>query len=56
MSIAVVANAAGGTAIPHTLLGQGGLKPGARVVVEGTVATVGPDGAAMLVAERIVAR
>ncbi len=56
MSIAVVANGADGAPIPHTLLGQGGLKPGARVVVEGTVATVGPDGAAMLVAERIVAR
>ena len=54
MSIAVVANAAGGTVIPHTLLGQGGLKPGARVVVEGTVATVGPDGAAMIAAERIL--
>ncbi len=56
MSIAIVANAADGTPIPHTLLGQGGLTPGARVVVEGTVATVGPDGAAMIAAERILAR
>ena len=56
MSIAVVANAAGGAPIPHTLLGQGGLKPGARVVVEGTVTTVGPDGAAMIAADRILAR
>lgn len=56
MSIAVVANAADGAPIPHTLLGQGGLKPGVRVVVEGTIATVGPDGAAMIAAERILAR
>lgn len=56
MSIAVVANAASGSPIAHTLLGQGGLTPGARVVVEGTVTTVGPDGAAMIAAERILAR
>jgi len=56
MSITVVAHAADGGPIPYTLLGQGGLKPGARVVVEGTVTTVGPDGAAMIAAERILAR
>jgi len=56
MSIAVVVNGADAAPIAHTLLGQGGLKPGARVVVEGTVATVGPDGAAMIAAERIVAK
>jgi hypothetical protein len=56
MSVSIVANGADGAPIGHTLLGQGGLKPGSRVVVEGTVATVGPDGAATIAAERIVAR
>jgi hypothetical protein len=56
MSVSVVANGPNGAPIAHTLLGQGGLRPGARVVVEGTVATVGPDGAATIAAERIAAR
>jgi hypothetical protein len=56
MSVSIVANGADGAPIAHTLLGQGGLRPGSRVVVEGTVATVGPDGAATVAAERIAAR
>ena len=56
MSVSIVANGADGAPITPTLLGQGGLRPGSRVVVEGTVATVGPDGAATIAAERIAAR
>ncbi|MBM4110583.1 MAG: hypothetical protein FJ254_04375 [Phycisphaerae bacterium] len=56
MSVTIVANAADGGPIQHSLRGQGGLKLGARVVVEGTVASVGPDGAAMINAERIIAQ
>ncbi len=54
MSITIVANGADGSPIAHTLLGQGGLKPGIRVAIEGTVSASGPDGAAVVAADRIV--
>ncbi len=52
-SITVVVNGADGKPISHSLAGQGGLKPGGRVTIEGIVDGVGPDGAAVIVAERM---
>lgn len=56
MSVTVVANGPDGAPIAHTLLGQGGLKPGGAVVVEGVVASIGPDGVALISANRLLAK